>query len=188
MSSTLYYVLAGSVGLAIIIMIVAFVVMKNKINKVKKEAMLVESDTDNPVLERKEYGELLWIEKKKVQFPLGDTSLEFIINTALRNKYETFTMVDFEDNANQRYIEKSLAELGKLKKAKTGFDIAILKFNESTIEKIDEWYKKLNDKGMIFCVEASDKKDVKKITSYLKLTGIRNEFHKVDNGIILIAK
>ena len=188
MSSTLYYVLAGSVGLAIIIMIVAFVVMKNKINKVKKEAMLVEQDTDNPVLERAEYGELLWMEKKKVQFPLGDTSLEFIINTALRNKYKTFSTDDFEDKTNQRYIDKSLTELAKLKKSKTGFDLMVLKFNEFTIEKIDEMHKKLNDKGMIFCVDATNKKDVKKITSYLKLTGIRNEFQKVDNGIILIAK
>lgn len=184
MSKIVWYILAASVFVAIIIMFVSFFVMKAKIKKVKESANLIETDVDNPALLRDNYGELLWDEKKKVQFPTGDKSLELIINSAYRNKYKTFNTYALSG----KYVEKSLIELAKIKKDTKAFDLAVVKFDAETIEKVDSYMKKLNDKGMIFIVSAGDKKLVKQLTSYLKLTGIRHEFQKVDSGIILIAK
>ena len=44
------------------------------------------NNIDNVALKREDHGQLLWDLKEKTKRPLDDLSMEFVINTAIRNK------------------------------------------------------------------------------------------------------
>ncbi|NQZ65952.1 MAG: hypothetical protein HRT99_01890 [Mycoplasmatales bacterium] len=185
MSSVTWWILAGTIPVALIIMLIAWLTMKMKIESVKRDYALARpDDISNPALNRDDHGHLLWDLKEKTKNPLADLSMEFVINTILRNKYKTFYIEGF----NEGYEEKTIVAKTKAKKTAIGIDLALISFNNDFIDRVDILLKNINDSGMIVLVNAPKDKNGKKLLSYLKLTGVRNEFHKINKGIILIAK
>lgn len=184
MSSTLWWILVGSIPLALLIMVIAFITLRLRINKVKKEYSLHSKDVDNEAIKREDHGHLLWELKEKTANPLGDLQMEFAINTALRNKYERLYIKGF----NEGYEEETLVKKTKLKKTEATFDFALLNFSNTIVNEIDDIMKRAEPKSIIMIANAGKSKGVKDLLSYLKLTGIRNEYQKVEQGIILIAK
>ncbi len=185
MSRTVWWILAGTIPVAIIIMVTAWLIMRKKIQSVKTQYSLARpDDVSNPALNREDHGHLLWELKEKTKNPLGDLSMEFVINTILRNSYKFF----YVDGFMETYEEKTIIEKTKAKKVSEEIDLALISFDNSFIDKVDVLLKKINKMGIIVLVNAPKDKNGKKLISYLKLTGIRHEFHKIDKGIILIAK
>lgn len=185
MSSTVWWILAGSIPVALVIMLVAFLIMKSRINKVKKENnVVVNDDPSNPALNREGHGQLMWELKEKAKNPLADLSLEFAINTILRNKFQRLVIAGFEET----YEEQTLITKTQISKSSATFDFALINFSEKTIDQIDDLMKRAEPKSIIMIVNTGKSKQVKELLSYLKYTGVRNEQQKIDEGIILIAK
>ena len=159
--------------------------MKHKINKVKQESLTTSDDSiSNPALNRKDHGLLMWDLKQKTKEPLNDLSMEFAINTVLRNRYKRIITYGF----SEKYETLSLTNKTGAKVSSSTFDFALINFDEKTIDELDSLIKRAEPKSMIMIVNAPKNKGVKDLLSYLKYTGIRNEYQKVDLGIILIAK
>lgn len=185
MSSSLWWALVWTIPVALIIMGVAFFVMRSKINNVKNNSMIGKEDSpDNPALNREDHGLLYWSLKQNTKNPLGDFSMEFAINTAIRNKYKRFVIEGFKEE----YEETTILRKTKGRISKSTFDFALINFNETVIDNIDKLMQRAEPKSIIMIANAPKDKRVKKLLTYLKYTGIRNEYQKVDLGIILIAK
>lgn len=185
MSNFVWWMLAGSIPIALIIMVIAWLIMRKKIQCVKTSfAIAKPEDLTNPALNREDHGLLLWDLREKTKNPLSDLSMEFVINTILRNRYKTFYIEGFEE----KYEEKTIISKTSIKKVGDKFDFALISFDKNFIDRVDELLKKMNNNSMIIIVNSPKNKEGKNLLSYLKMTGIRNEFHKVDKGIILIAK
>lgn len=183
MSSTLYWILAGSVGVALIVMVVAFVITRVKINNIKNQYAIKPEDTENVAIKRENHGILLWEDKKKAKNPMNDLALEFAINTSIRNRYKTFEVKGYSN-----YENKTLTQIAKMKSSKAKKDILILDFDKEYIDKIDKDLKQINKGGMILIINSSKNKELKRLMNYLKLTGIRHEWTKDAGGIVLVAK
>lgn len=184
MSSTLWWILVGSIPLALLIMAIAFITLRIRINKVKKQYSLQSTDVQNEAITREDHGQLLWDLKEKTVNPLGDLQMEYAINTVLRNKFERLYIRGF----NEGYEEQTLVKKTKIKKSEATYDFALLNFSNTIVNEIDDIMKRAEPKSIIMIANAGKSKKVKDLLSYLKLTGIRNEYHKVEQGIILIAK
>ena len=185
MSSTLHWILIGSIPIALIIMLAAWIIMKKKISDTKQEAMLARpDDITNPALKREDHGQLLWDEKKKVKRALADNSMELCLNTSIRNNYKTYLTKNFIGE----YESKSLEQIAKMKKVEVNYDFLVVNFHKEYIEEVDEDFKKLTAKGIIVLVNTDSGKDIKRLVKYLKLIGIRHDVMKVNAGVLLIAK
>ena len=187
MSSTVWWILAGSIPVALIIMLVAWLVMRSKIKSIKEENSEIKNVTgglENPALNRKDHGKLLWDLRDKTNNPLSDTTMEYAINTILRNKFQRLLIVGFIE----KYEEASLIKLTNIKKSSATFDFALVNMKDELVEKIDDIMKRAEPKSIIMIVNAPKDKHVKKLLTYLKYTGVRNEYNKIDEGVILIAK
>lgn len=69
------------------------------------------------------------------------------------------------------------------------YDFALVNTNGKVYESIKEIYANLNEKGMIFVVNAPKKsKEIKTLRYDLKALGYRNEWQELSKGIVLIAK
>ncbi|MCK5807061.1 MAG: hypothetical protein KAG91_01545 [Mycoplasmataceae bacterium] len=185
MSSVARMILAFSIPVALVIMFGAWIIMKKKISDTKVKAALARpDDITNPALKREDHGQLLWDEKKKAKRPLADNSMELCLNTAVRNKFKTYSIKNFIGE----YEIKTLEKKAKLKKVEAQYDFMLVNFNKEYIEEVDEDFKKLNKGGMIVLVNTDSGKDIKKLIKYLKLIGIRHDVMKVNAGVLLIAK
>lgn len=185
MSKLVFWILVASIIVALVIMIVTFIIMRLKITKIKNKYSLTAHETiDNPALNREDNGVLLWEEKEKTKNPLPDMSMEFAVNTIIRNKYHDVMLKGFEE----KYEEETIKKVSKSKIVKDKYNFALINFNDSLIDEIDDILKKAQEKSIIMIVNTPKQKAVKSLLSYFKYTGIRNEFQKIDKGIILIAK
>ena len=185
MNSDLRLALIISIPIALLIMVIAWVMMQNKISNTRKNAMLASpSDITNPALKRENHGQLLWDEKKKVKRALADNSMELCLNTSIRNGYKTYLTKNFIG----KYESKSLEKIANLKKIDTNYDFMVINFHKEYIEEVDRDFKKLAPKGMIVLVNTDSGKDIKKLVKYLKLIGLRHDVMKIDAGVLLIAK
>jgi len=109
--------------------------------------------------------------------------LEYIINTGIRNGYKTFKTVPAD-----KYVEESLIQLGKMKLSKSSDELIIIEYDKEINDIFDKEYKKLKDGGMIFIVNASKNKEIKKLLSYTRLVGIRREYAVLGKGMVIVAK
>ena len=186
MNKILWWTLAGTVLISLIIMIISFIITKIKIQKIKDKYKVFNSGgLENKALKRGEdHGILLWDLRDKSKNPLKDLSMEFAINTVLRNHYKTFSIINFKEN----YEKETLIQKTKCVENNDKFDFVLINFYNKLIDEIDLIFKKLNKKGIIMIVNAPKKGESKEMMKYLKLVGIRTEHHKVNLGVILIAK
>ena len=187
MSKTAYWAWTASVLIAVVIMFATFLIMRIKIKKIKQKYGAdnpIDGVVKNKAVEREDHGQLLWDLKDKTKNPTLDLTMEFIINTSIRNGYKSFDVLGFEE----KYEEESFKRIAKMRKLKTKQDIKIVKFTKEFIDEIDKELKTLNDKGLMVITQAPKNKDVRNLMHYLKLTRVRHEWMKVNNGIVLVAK
>lgn len=188
MSSGLWWGLAISMFVAIAIMIAAFIIMRVKINKIKKDYSQSVSDAQKEVSKavfRENHGELLWELKAKSTGALEDIQMEFVINTALRNEYKTFTVI----NSQSDYEKISLEKIGKLKEKATPSDLTIIFNNDNLQEQFDKTFKLLKEKQMVAIVNAPRKhKQIKNLINYLKMIKGKYDWVNVGQGIVLVVK
>lgn len=190
MSLTVKLILLATAIVGIIISAIVFMITKSKIKKTKahyrtKEAHKYDAvRVNDPIAKRGDtLGELLWDLRDKTKNPLDDITLEYIINTGIRNGYKTFKVIP-ENN----YIQESLKKLGKIKKSLSSKELIIIKSSKDINDIFDKEYKTLVKGGMIFVVEAPKNKEIKKLLSYTKLSGIRREYAKIGKGMVIVAK
>ena len=188
MSNGLWWGLAASMFVAIGIMIAAFIIMRVKINKIKKDYAQSVSDAQKEVSKavlRENHGELLWELKAKSKMPLEDIQLEFLINTALRNEYKTFTVL----NSQSDYEKISLETIAKAKSKETPSDLSIIFNGDDLQEQFDKTFKLLKEKQMVAIVNAPRKhKQVKNLISYLKMIKGKYDWLNIGQGIVLVVK
>lgn len=188
MNKTVWWILLASIFVALLVMLIAFIIMRINIKKVKtqyqKDIASAHAEVSRAVA-RENHGELLWELKAKSKMPLGDKEMEFLINTSLRNEYKTFSVM----NSASDYEEKSFVRLAKLKASKIKTDFVVI-FNKDTLqEDFDMSYKLLKEKQMIAIVDAPRKnKEIKKLIDYLKITGAKYEWNNIGKGIVLVVK
>lgn len=188
MSSTVWWILLASVFVALGVMLITFIVMRIKINKVKtqyqKDIATAHAKVSKAV-KRENHGELLWELKAKSKDPLDDKEMEFLINTSLRNEYKTFYVV----NSISDYETKSLIKLAHMKPLQVKPDLTIM-FNKDTLQvDFDKAYNLLQTKQMIAIVDAPRKnKEIKKLINYLKIIGAKYEWNNIGKGIVLVVK
>ena len=179
MNSTTWWILAGTIPVSLIIMVISMLVVRAKISVIKKNY-----GSKKNLLHRENRGELLWDLKDKTKNPLDDYVLDFLINTCLKNKYKCFNTIGFLE----KYEEKTLEKIAKLKKVTKNYDFLLINFDEGLIDKIHKIYKQIKQNSLIAIVNINNRKNQKKFVAYLKLIDFRHEFQKIGNGIILIAK
>ena len=190
MSLTGKLILLASAIIAIIISAIIFMITKSKIKKTRAQYRTKESHKydsvriKDPIAQRGDtLGELLWDLRDKTQNYLDDISLEYIINTGIRNGYKSFKTIPADN-----YIEQSLIKLGKIKKSSNSKELIIIKSNKEINDIFDKEYKKLVKGGMIFIVEAPKNKEIKRLLSYTKISCIRREYAKMGKGLVIVAK
>ncbi len=176
-SSLTWWILAVSILIALIIMFISIIIVRFKISQIKNKY-------SNKNIIRKNVGELLWDLKEKSKNPLDDYSMEYSLNTCIRNKYKNFLIKGFIEI----YEEETLKKIAKVKKVSKNYQFALINFNDKTINEIKKIYDNSSKKSLILIVNLKNKKTKKEIMSYLKLLKIRHEFQKIGQGIILIAK
>jgi len=182
MSQGLTIGLGVSVGAALIIMIVAFIVTRVKINKIK-EKFSINNIGKGEI--RENAGELLWDERDKTKDPLDDFQMDFLINTYVKNDYKSYLFIQ----DSKEYENISMKKLANAKLSTTKADM-VINFNiENSVDKVDGELKKVNEGGMLIYLNAPKKNtDTKKLISYLRLTGVRHEHQKIGEGIVIIVK
>lgn len=184
-SATAYIVLGVSVGVALLVMLGAWIWMKVKTNKIKSQYAqdnLKKTTKQNP---RENYGKLLWELKNKSTHPLDDYQMELILNTAWLNKYKTFKVINFTSN----YESQSLKELVNLQPTNINPDYIIINGQKEFNKLFDTHYQKLKTKQMIVIANADRKeKGVKKFINYLKVIQAKYEWQNYGVGIILVVK
>ena len=189
MNNIVRWVLIVSIFVALVIMLVAWIWMRRKTKKIKNQYAKDESQYHDPekikTIEERgdDHGVLLWDLKKETKRPLDDFQLEFIINSLFRNSFKRTYVVN-EDN----YVLTSLKKIAKQKVDKKTPQSIIINNSESLNDEFDKYFKLLAEGGLMFITNASGK-EVKKLLSYTKLSGIRREqYKKIGKGIVLIAK
>lgn len=186
-SKTVWIILAVSIAVALIVMIVAFVIMRKKIKVVQKQYAKNEADikaTVNKALERMGHGELLWDLRDKSKNALEDTQLEFLLNTFVRNEYKTFNVL----NSDSDYEKQSFEKIVKAKEAKVA-DLTIIFTNKDLNNNFDKAYKGLKEKQMIAITNAVRReKEIKDMLKYLRLIGAKFEWVNYGKGILLVVK
>ncbi len=182
MSQGLYIGLGVSIGVALVVMIVAYFVTRAKINKIKEEYS-VNNIAKGQI--REDAGELLWDERDKAKNPLDDYQMDFLINTFVKNGYKTYRIIQ----ELKEYENISMQKLAKAKAVKTNADMVINFEIYDSVENVDKDLTKATDGGMLIYLNAPKKnKDTKNLLSYLKLTGIRHEHQKIGEGVVIIVK
>ncbi len=191
MSLVAWWILAGSVGVALIIMVVAFVVMRKRINKIKNEYLKTMSEHEKQniaiAFDRDNYGKILHEHKPTDKEFADDVDMEYAFNTIVRNAYKSISIWNFDSE----YEKKSFEQITKNKVVDHDhkYDFALANTNGRIYEKIKDIYANLNPKGMIFVVNAPKKsKEIKTLRYDLKMLGYRHEWQDLSKGIILIAK
>lgn len=190
MPTWLWWTLAGTVFLAVIITFVTFFITRAKINKVRDTYLAKMNDPEEIAKEfeayqRENHGMLLWEEKNKAKNPLEDEQLEFAINTIIRNKYESV----FIKGAESDYEAKSLKKLAKAKIVEEPGHLNILFNSEKMNNEFDKIYKSIKPNSMIMIANSPKKdKEVKRLMRYLKTSKMRHEWQPVGKGIILVVK
>lgn len=172
-------------------MIAALVIMRLKISKLKMTANseMTSSEKENitTAFERENQGLILHDEKPKNVAIAGDIDLEYAFNTIARNSYKTVSLWNFESDYEKKSFEKIIKT--KVVKSTEKYDFALVNTNGKVYESIKEIYANLNEKGMIFVVNAPKKsKEIKTLRYDLKALGYRNEWQELSKGIVLIAK
>lgn len=187
-SKAVYIVLGVSIAVALIVMVVAFVVMRKKIKKVQAQYAKNEADIKeeiNQALERMNHGELLWELKSKSLNPLEDTQMEYLINTVLRNNYKTFSVVNSESD----YEEQTFEQIAKAKKVKDKADFTLMFSNKDLNDNFDKAYKTMEAKQMIAVANAVRReKEIKEMIKYLRMIGAKYEWVNYGKGILLVVK
>ncbi len=189
MSNTVWIILASSIPVALIIMVISYIMTNKKVDKIRKQHSddkdSALTNKQNKALLREGHGVLLWDLKEKTTNPLADAQLEFAINTIIRNEYKK-TMV--LGNTSEYEIE-SIRKIAKQTIVKKDADFVLLFASNTLNDVFDEVYKTLNVGGMIVVANAySRDKEVKRLLSYLKLSGLTYEHQKIDRGVILVVK
>ena len=187
-SSTVWWILLATVIIAIIGMAVAFIVMRVKVNKVKKEYSKnanVALEEVNKALVREKHGELLWEMKSSVENPLQDAQMEFLINTFARNEYQTVKAIGMSSD----YETESLIQLVDAKISAEKADLTIIENDEDLKDNFDYEYKLLTENKIIAIVNAPRKnKAIKDSINYFKTVGIKYEWVAAGKGIVLVVK
>jgi len=181
MSQGLYIGLGVSIGVALVVMIVAYFVTRAKINKIKEEYS-VNNIAKGQI--REDAGELLWDERDKAKNPLDDYQMDFLINTFVKNGYKTYWIIQ----EPKEYENISMQKLAKAKAVKNNADM-LINFEIINSVNVDLDLMKVAKGGMLIYLNAPKKnKDTKNLLSYLKLTGIRHEHQKIGEGVVIIVK
>ncbi|MCK5946054.1 MAG: hypothetical protein KAG04_02155 [Mycoplasmataceae bacterium] len=185
MSKGLWWGLAASILVALIIMVVAFVVMRQKINKIKNDHTPQHiKELESKALDRKESGQLLWDAKEKSNNPLGDAELEFAINSIIRNSYKTFSSI-----GTSEYETTSLIKLAKVKASKTKYDFFLAMESKNIVDVFEEAFKNLNKGGMMFFVNMPKRsRKTKTLIYHLKVNQKKYDYEKFGKGIVLVVK
>lgn len=192
MPLAVWWGLAATIPVALIIGAIVYILQFKKAKRLKKEyldSLITQSENDSRLkaFDRENSGKILHELKPKDKSFAQDVDLEYAFNTIARNSYKTVSLWNFETD----YEEKSFAEIGKVKVSdhESKYDFAFVLSNGKTYEQIKTIYANLNEKGMIFIIDAPRRsKEVKTLKYDLKLLGIRHEWQDISNGIVLIAK
>lgn len=192
MSKGLWWGLAASVAVAIIICIVAAFVTWRKVRKVKRQyqqdMMTIERElalSNKALEERKNHGELLWELKSKSKNPLGDEEIEFLLNTAIRNLYKTLKVLGSASNYEVETFEK----IASMKNTDKVADLTMIFNGEDMNDNFDKEYKTLAEKKMIVIVNAPrTEKRIKDLIKYLRTIGAKYEWVNYGKGIVLVVK
>lgn len=181
-SKTAYIILVVSMVIGLVLMVSAFVFTKLKIQKIKKKHKNL---VDNTAMWRKNYGLLLWELKNNSKEPLDDIEMEFIINTALRNKYKTFQVKGFPS----LYESKTLIQIAKMTQSNDSPDLTLVSVKANFIEVFNSIFSHLCSNQMIvFTHTLSKKSEVKKFIKKLQLNTIPYERVSYGQGLILVVK
>lgn len=184
-SPTAYIILGASIGVALLIMIIAWIWMRWKTNVIKKKYAQDNKDKVINKKPRENYGKLLWELKNKTTNPLDDAQLEFILNSAWLNGYQSFKLFNFKSN----YEEESLKKLNKMQVANENPDLVIINNNGNFNKLFDQNYQTLAPKKMLIITNANRKeKAIKEFIKYLHLIQVRYEWQNYGKGLILVVK
>ena len=185
MSSWLWWTLAGSIFVALVIMITAFIVMRIKINKIKNDYLPEHIKNEaSKALNREEAGQLLWDVKEKADNPMGDQEMEFAINSIIRNTYKTFN-----HSGASKYETESITKLAKAKISKTKYDFFLVMEKKNILDVFEEAFKGLNKGGMIFFANMPKKsKRKRELIYHLKVNKKRYDHEKIGKGLVLVVK
>lgn len=131
------------------------------------------------------FGTLLVDLKTQATNPLDDNELIYAINTIFRNNYQVSCILNFDSD----YEKKNLTVLGKQTLNCNQFDFLLIKNSVQLINNLQNYWQKLNHKGLIFITNI-DKKHAtfKEIMNFCLENNLRNTYEKIGKGIILIAK
>ena len=185
LSNWAWWILAASVFVALFIMLLAWIIVKYKLKKLQQK---YQKPTLAEDLLRENSGFLLWELKAQAKNPLQDLQLEYLINTVNRNRFQT-TLVYNSDSDYEAKTFKQIAKQKIVLPTAKNYDFAIIFVNQELNKNFDLVFKNLNPKGIVAIVNAIKKdREVKRLLSYLKLSGIRHERQKIGQGIILVAK
>lgn len=186
----LWWTLAGSVFLAVIVAFATFFITRAKIHKVRDQYLKISESPEEiekqlKAYERENHGMLLWEEKNKAKEPLDDEQMEFAINTIIRNDYKSAFIL----NSKSEYEKISLEKLANAKIISEPGNFNLLFNSEKINNDFDQVYKTIRPKDMIMIANAKPKdKEVKRLLRYLKTSKMRHEYQSVGLGIILVVK
>ncbi|MCC3161127.1 MAG: hypothetical protein K4H23_05285, partial [Mollicutes bacterium PWAP] len=153
--SNLQIGLIVSIPVALIIMLVAWLITRNKINKIKKKYM-----KKNPSLNtiRPESGELLWDLKNETKNPINDFVLDYALATTFNNKYKNLYV------ENDSYIEENFKHFLKDVEFKDkNLNFALLEFNDQYKKKINSVYSNMKISSILMFYNVNKNKKIFKI-------------------------